>query len=162
MDWVAVGSQGLQALKKYRYVALVLLIGLILMALPEKQDTPEDTPASPVREETGLQEELAQILSKIKGAGKVEVLLTEYSGSETVYQTDLDQSDTDLRRDTVLISDANRGETGLVRQVNPPVYQGALIVCQGGDSPSVKLAIVNAVKSVTGLSSNQITVVKMK
>jgi len=49
-----------------------------------------------------------------------------------------------------------------VQQVNPPTYLGAVIVCQGADSASVRLAIVSAVGSVTGLSTDKITVLKMK
>ena len=62
----------------------------------------------------------------------------------------------------MILSSSDREEEGLVRQVNPPVYLGALIVCQGGDNPTVKLSIVEAVMDITGLSSNQITVLKMK
>ena len=94
--------------------------------------------------------------------GKVEVMLTECQGAETLYQTDIQQSPDSIREDTVLTSDAQRQDHGLVRQVNPPVYLGAVVVCQGGDSPKVRLAVVKAVMSVTGLSSDKITVLKMK
>jgi len=36
------------------------------------------------------------------------------------------------------------------------------VVCQGADRAGVRLAVVDAVKSVTGLSSDRITVLKMK
>ena len=39
---------------------------------------------------------------------------------------------------------------------------GAIIVCQGGDSPTVRLNIVEAVSNVTGIGSDRITVLKMK
>ncbi len=162
MDTVAIREKLTAAFKKYRYALIIALVGLLLMALPENTEEPKLSESVQNAETDSLQEELAQILSRVQGAGKVEVLLTQFSGPETIYQTDLDQSDTDTRRDTVILSDSSRGEAGLVRQVNPPIYQGALIVCQGGDSPAVKLAIVQAVMSVTGLTSNQITVLKMK
>ena len=41
-------------------------------------------------------------------------------------------------------------------------YRGALIVCAGADSPQVRLDLVNAVAGLTGLSTDRITVVKMK
>lgn len=162
MDWVALRANGQEAVKKYRFVLLVLLAGLLLMAIPEKKETTSVSVETSVSSQETLEEELAGILSKIQGAGKVEVLLTEYTGSETLYQTDVDQDGSDTRRDTVIITDSGKAETGLVRQVNPPKYLGALIVCQGGDSPSVKLAVMEAVMRVTGLSSNQISVLKMK
>ena len=107
-----------------------------------------------------LEQKLTEILSKIDGVGKAEVLLTEANGSNTIYQTDAGQNYSNL--DTVIITDGNREEKGLVKQVLPPEYRGALIVCQGADSAGVRLSVVEAVKSVTGLSSDCITVLKMK
>ena len=161
MDWGKVRSEIPGFWKKYRLVLLVLLAGLCLMMIPEQKKEPIVTELSQISQ-ASVEESLAAILSKIKGAGKVEVLLTEYQGKETIYQTDGQQSTDSLRQETVILSGSDREEEGLVRQVNPPVYLGALIVCQGGDNPTVKLSIVEAVMDITGLSSNQITVLKMK
>ena len=62
---------------------------------------------------------------------------------------------------TVIIS-SNREESGLIQQIHPPIYQGAIILCQGADSAAVRLSIVDAVANVTGLSTDKITVLKMK
>lgn len=163
MDWVSLKSSGLEAIKKYRYVLLVVLAGILLMALPE---TGKEAPAEPEQtveaSRPELQEALADILSQIAGAGKVKVLLTEAAGEQTVYQTDEDHSASDIRRQTVLVTDAGREETGLVRQINPPTYQGAIILCQGADSAAVRLSIVEAVSNATGLSTDKISVLKMK
>lgn len=167
MDWVGFSSKCMEYIKKYRYVVLVLLAGLFLMALPEGDEEPTETVQEQAAEtERSLQDSLEEILSHIDGVGKVKVLLTEAAGEETMYQTDEDitQSETssDIRRETVIITNSQRDETGLVQQVNPPVYQGAIIVCQGGGSAAVRLAVVEAVASVTGLTSDRITVLKMK
>ncbi len=143
---------------KYRYVLIVVGVGLILMLLPsgskhESASTQQIQEMAP-----DLETELAQILSKIKGAGKVEVMLTVSYGQETCYQTD----DRGEDHTTVTITDSNRNEQGLIRQVNPPVYLGAIVVCQGGDDPSVRLAIVESVAKVTGLGADRISVMKMK
>ena len=151
---------------KYKYPILIVLVGLGLMLLPEQSEqTSVPVPAETV-EEAALQERLEAILSQIEGAGQVRVLLTEDSGRETLYQTD-STSETDgegQRRtdDTVLVEDASRVETGLVRQVLEPKYRGAVILCQGADVPSVRLAIVEAVRCVTGLGADRISVLKMK
>jgi stage III sporulation protein AG len=73
----------------------------------------------------------------------------------------MDTGQNQSHADTVIVMDGNREETGLVKQVLPPVYRGAVIACQGADSANIRLAIVEAVKSVTGLSSDRITVLKM-
>ena len=43
-----------------------------------------------------------------------------------------------------------------------PTYQGAVVVCEGAGSSTVRLAVVNAVSVLTGLSSDKISVVKWK
>lgn len=157
----------LAALKKYKYVLLVILIGILLMTMPfgtkanEKQDLQQVQTAKP-----GMEERLISILSQIQGAGKVSVMLTESAGEETVYQTDqnvsVSDSNSSTQKDTVTVTDDKRSENGLIIQVIPPKYQGALIVCQGADSASVRLAISQAVASLTGLGADRITIVKMK
>lgn len=165
MDWVTWRQDGLKYLQKYKYAALLLLLGIFLMTLPEKKQ-PEITQPPKETAPVLLQQSLTEILSRMDGAGKVEVLLTEAAGARTVYQMDEDSSTSehgeDIRRDTVLVNNSNREETGLVRQTIPPTYQGAIILCQGADSAQVRLNMVEAVMSVTGLSSDKITVLKMK
>lgn len=162
MDWMKLKSSGMEAIKKYRYVLLVVLAGIILMALPEGKEEQAEPEQTVEASQPCLQEALANILSQIAGAGKVKVLLTEAAGEQTIYQTDEDYAGSDIRRQTVLVSNTSREETGLVKQVNPPTYQGAIVLCQGADSARVRLSIVEAVSNATGLSTNKISVLKMK
>lgn len=156
-------------LKKYRYAALILLIGVVLMAIPSRSDDAgktETTIQSDTAAEKPVSHQLSDVLSQIDGAGRVEVFLTVAAGEETVYQTNDDVSVSDdtsaTQKDTVTVTDAQRNQNGLIRQINPPRYLGAIVVCQGADSPAVQLAIVDAVSKVTGLGSDRISVLKMK
>lgn len=160
MDMESGKEQIIRSVKKYQYVLWAVLLGVFLMLLPQKKEEPEREIPAQTEAALTLEEELSVILSKISGVGKAEVLLTELSGSSTIYQTDTTQNQENS--DTVIVMDRNREEQGLVKQVLPPVYKGALVVCQGADSASVRLSVVDAVKSVTGLSSDCITVLKMK
>lgn len=160
MDMESGKEQIIRSVKKYQYVLWVVLLGIFLMLLPQKQESPGREIPAETEAALTLEEELSAMLSKISGVGKAEVLLTELSGSSTIYQTDTAQNQGNS--DTVIVMDRNREEQGLVKQVLPPVYKGALVVCQGADSASVRLSVVDAVKSVTGLSSDCITVLKMK
>lgn len=165
MDWITCKSSAQEYLKKNKYIVLILLIGMLLMVLPDQKN---DTVV--VQEEMGdtedLEESLTRILSMLSGAGKVEVLLSEAIGTQTIYQLNEDRSkgkdNTEIHTDTVLITDVGRNETGLIKQINPPVYQGAIILSQGAENADVRLSIVQAVKSITGLTSDRITVLKMK
>ena len=166
MEWIEGKEKVSEFLKKYKYVLAILFLGLSLMMIPEKNDDSKVEMHQEDKNDVTLQDSLEDILGKIKGAGRVNVLLTEYSGEELVYQSDetfSGSSDTsNTKKETVILSDSSRGESGLVRRVISPIYQGAIVVCQGADSAAVRLAIVEAVSKVTGLSSNQISVLKMK
>lgn len=159
MDLAEGKKQLINYIKRYQYILVVLVVGICLMLLPQR----EDQTMQHSGEETipvDLEQKLTEILCQIDGVGKAEVLLTEANGSNTIYQTDAGQNYSNL--DTVIITDGNREEKGLVKQVLPPEYRGALIVCHGADRAGVRLSVVEAVKSVTGLSSDCITVLKMK
>lgn len=167
MDQIITKDKLLQYVKKYKYVALVLIIGIALMLIPSgKESAPAAVITPQVDSILSVEERLSQILRQVKGAGEVRVLLTEASGEEIVYQTNVDISDADTssstRQDTVTVTDSQRNEQGLIRQQNPPKYMGAIVVCQGGDQPTVRLAIIEAISKVTGLGADKISVLKMK
>ncbi|MBR5022173.1 MAG: hypothetical protein IKY18_03100 [Oscillospiraceae bacterium] len=158
-----------ELIKRYKYACIVLLIGLALMLIPTKQSKQLKTEAispSATIQETLSEESLVQILQSVEGAGKVKVLLSIGAGEETVYQTDTQISTTGENNDqttkTVIITDSQRSESGLIRQVNPVAYKGAIVVCQGADSPSVRLAVTQAVSKITGLGTDSICVLKMQ
>lgn len=158
----------IQFIKKYKYVCLVLVSGVILMFLPEKPIYTEDkTPEiQSVTEMPDLQEQLEEILGNMDGAGRVKVLLTQALGTQTIYQYDENYSKQDSsenkRCETVIISDAQREQGGLIQQIIPPKYLGAIILCQGAESAAVRLNITKAVSNVTGLSFDKIAVMKIK
>ena len=172
MDWVTNKRTVLDFLKKYRLAIIVLLAGILLLVFPNGEKQEEKS--MPVSTEESLQESLQEslkdsleeILSQISGAGKVSVLLTQAAGKETIYQIDENTSaengGSSSHRQTVLISGTGREENGLIRQVKEPTYLGAVIVCQGADNAAVRLAVVEAVRSATGLTTDRISVLKMK
>ena len=168
MDIKSIGNKITVLIKKYRYAAIVLLVGVVLMTIPEVRKN--DKTVSPVtvkpQSEPTMEERLSSILSGIDGAGEVSVMLTEAAGEEIFYQTNDNISNGENAsgkdHNTVIVTDSNRNQNGLIRQINPPVYLGAIIACQGADNPTVQLAIVDAVSKITGLGANQISVLKMK
>lgn len=156
-----------EVLKKYRYAAIVIVAGIFLMLLPIGEASASEETAPNQREVSdSMEERLCAILSQIRGAGRVQVMLTIAQGEETVYQFDqdltTDEGGSSSQKDTVTVTDKDRGQSGLITQVNPPRYQGALIVCQGADDPAVRLAISEAVSGLTGLGTDKIAIAKMK
>lgn len=167
MDWIKLKEKVPEFIRKYRFVILILVLGLILMAVPSRSENSEELEiTTPVSSQKTEEERLEEILMQIDGAGKVQVMLTLANGEETIYQTNDNTNNDDdslsTRRDTVTVTDSDRVQSGLVRQVNPPTYLGAVIVCQGADHASVRLAIIEAVSKVTDLGADRISVLKMK
>lgn len=154
-------------ISKYKYPLAILLLGVGLMLLPKKEEkSKEQTQAPPQQEEISMEQQLSDILSQVKGAGRVEVMLTIKEGEEILYQIDTNTSQGDSSAsasyDTVIISDKNRSQSALVRQVYGPKYQGAIILCSGANDPTVRLAIVDAVSKITGLGADKISILELK
>ena len=161
MDLIQLREKISKWIGKYKYIVLVLIVGVCFMLIPSKSSDEkiESKPIQVQTENDSLAEELELILGNIKGAGKVQVMLTVKTGEQIIYQTDTPSND---RKDTVIITEEDRGQNGLVQQVISPVYRGAIILCQGADSANVCLAIKEAVSKVTGLDTSEISVLKMK
>ena len=64
-DWSALPAK----LEKYKYPLLILLIGLALLLIPMPERQSNTAP--------GAQEELAVLLSQVKGVGEARVLISE-------------------------------------------------------------------------------------
>lgn len=155
-----------QFLARYKYILLIFVVGIVLMLLPtdSKKTVQQPTQVQQQTESVRLEEQLSELLSQLAGAGKVQVLLTEATGQQTIYQENREtnqQSETE-KNSTVILSSSTRGQEGLVSQINPPTYLGAVVLCQGADLPSVRLAITEAVSNATGLGYHKISVLKMK
>ena len=169
MDWVGIKQKLPEYIRKYRYAVLIVLLGLALLLIPGKKQTEESVAKTESTEtvcELTEEQRLENLLCQIEGAGDVKVMLTMAAGEETIYQSDsqlsggTDSSSTEY--DTVIITDSERAQAGLIRQVNPPVYKGAVVVCEGASKATVRFSIVEAVSKVTGLSTDRISVLKMK
>lgn len=153
-------------IRKYRFVVLILLIGVGLMLIPfgsKEESEAGNQPITPTQPD--ISEELSRILSQIDGAGEVSVMLTVRTGTSTVYQTDESVTNGEngsTKQDTVIVTDENRVQSGLIQHIIYPEYRGAIIVCQGADNVQVRLNIMEAVARITGLGMDKISVLKMK
>ena len=157
-----------KALDQYKYVLIVIAAGIILLLWPtgeRKQNSGTDSTAD-VRETfdlDALEEKLSKTLSKVEGAGEVTVALTVKSGMEQVLASDRNTSVSErgssVEEETVLVSSGGGQETVLLTQ-KYPTFQGALVVCEGGDNAEIRLLLTQAVSALTGLGADRITVCK--
>lgn len=145
----------------YKYVFIVIAAGVILLLWPEGESV-ETLETGMMQEESfsvdEMEEKLEKILGQIEGAGQVSVMLTVKSGMERILAQDSTISDDEKSAETVIISIGNGKQEVVVQSQIYPTFQGALIVCEGGDDPSIKLLITQAVSALTGLGSAKITV----
>lgn len=163
----------LKTLGKYKFVLLVAVIGVVLMLWPTgtKQGASGEIVIndSDSRDELQkLESSMEEILGKMEGVGRVDVMLTLHSSSELVLASDTtlrysgnpqNPNDYDRSSETVTVSGGS-GTDVVVTQERSPQYRGALVVCDGGDSDSVRLRVVEAVSALTGLGADRIAVVR--
>lgn len=149
---------------RYKYVLLVGLIGVGLLLLPSGKENQVQQPGDqPVSTKPALEDQLELLLRQLQGAGDVKLLLTTAQGERYIYQTDSNAGQNgELRLETVIVSGADRQENPVLQQTVGPVYQGAVVLCQGAADAAVRLAVVEAVSKATGLGADKICVLKMK
>ena len=145
--------------------------------LAQKNQTIQEK-ESQVVEQNELEQKLEAILSKIEGAGNVEVLITYsqsselvpvYNESSTVSTTEESDQQGGTRRieenttQKEVIYEESSGQKELVTQkvINPKV-EGAIILAEGAEDSTVKTNIVQAVEAVTGIATHKIQVFTSK
>ena len=153
--------------KKYKYALLIVAIGALLMLLPSRQKTADKQAESVCRNEevfslAETEEKMESILGQIDGVGRLRVMLTLASGPQLQLASDTDRSTGSSGEATVMLNRGSGSQEVIVTQQVYPVYQGAVIVCQGAGNSAVRLAITEAVSALTGLSANRISIVKWK
>lgn len=153
----------IKILKKNQYVLIVLIVGLIILLLPtgSKSNTEKKTQTTEVQSSLNfsveeMEDKIANALSEIEGAGEVTVVLTLKTSMEQEVAVDKDDSGGETN---VTVSDGSGNESPLTIKYKYPEYQGALVVAKGADNAGVKLQITKAVSSLTGLSTDKISVI---
>ena len=162
----------IQALGRYKYALAVAALGAVLLLWP-RQDAGVQTHTAvqhtiSENDIDALEKKMEDILSKMNGVGRVDVLLTLESGEELVLATDStlrysgspqNPDDYDRSNETVTVSGGN-GTDVVVTQQRSAKFRGALVVCDGGDNDRVRLKIVEAVCALTGLGADRVAVVR--
>lgn len=127
--------------------------------------------------EYNLEQSLEDILSKMAGVGKVQVLITYSETSEVVAmynekntsnnteETDtnggtrkISQTDTDKE---IIYEEKNGEKVPITQKVIMPKIEGAVITAEGAGNINVKTNIIQAVSAATGLSTYRIQVFEM-
>ena len=168
-------------LKRYRYPILVLFAGLLLLALtsPGKKDAAVAVSgenaggaAGEATAEAGFdlaafEEKLRQDVSQINGVGRVSLSLSLKSTEEAVYAADIRQSSqnadaTSYESALSIVSDSSYGQQPILVKKQYPTFRGALVLCDGADNDTVRLAVTDAVSTMCGIGADKVSVLKMQ
>ena len=163
-SWPADGAPWKELWGRYKYVLLVILVGVFLLLLPDGQTGTERSSAVCQRETAfdleAMEGKLEHALGQIQGAGEVTVVLTLQGSSRQIVAQDTELSQGTQRSTAVVISQGAGVQQTVPLQSIYPKYQGALVVCTGAGDARVKLQLLEAVRALTGLSTEKISICK--
>ena len=109
---------------------------------------------------------MAEILSKVEGAGQVDVMLTYRQTEEkTIAQNESREENGEILRTeqtAVLLENGDGAMEPLILTEASPVVEGVVIAAQGADSPTVAAALNQAAQALLDVPAHKVAVLKMK
>lgn len=167
--------------KKVQNCLLALALGIFLLIAGNSlfggdEETAAPQRAAPLEKTEGtatpseVEARLSSVLSEIKGAGEVAVMVQFSGGSESVPGKDTKVSEniteeTDAAGGSRTVKETQREET-MVQAGNAPVIikeyaprvQGVIVVAEGGGDERVREALKDAAATVLGISGYKVQV----
>lgn len=126
-----------------------------------------------------LEDKTKKILSQVTGAGKVDVMITLHSGSETVFAQENKKSTSETEENApegdsrgilseteensvVTINNGDGSTSPVVIKELTAEIAGIVIVAEGGDNIVVKDSLIRAAQALFNVPANKVEVFKMK
>ncbi|WP_244648207.1 stage III sporulation protein AG [Ruminiclostridium herbifermentans] len=121
-----------------------------------------------------MESKLQAILSKIKGAGKVDVMITFYTGNEYIPAVDVNTSEnstqekdkeggsrivrqTDIENSTIYEEANGSKKPFIIKEIFPKV-KGVVVVADGADDAEVKANLSKAAEALLDIAAHKIQV----
>ncbi len=158
---------------KSRLLVILIIAAIVVLAFGgfggEKEKKESVIKENILDYEIETEQRLEEMLSSIKGAGKVNAMVVFDGGKEKVLASDRkSQLETEVGEDantnhssdeeSVLIVGSGADEKPFVLKEKLPVPSGVFITATGGGNETVKLEIYEAVKALFGISGHRIKV----
>lgn len=148
--------------KNNKYIYIIIIIGVVVMILSAGIKKKPDIQQSVTNDSYSEEKRLETIISDIKGAGAVSVMITYYESVEKDFAYDVKSSRSakDSGASTENIDKQavkNSGEPIVVKEVYPDV-KGVVITAEGAGMPAVKNNISEAVQSALGVAPHKISI----
>ena len=127
----------------------------------DTQTVTMDSESNSVQQEA-MEEKLAQFLSRMEGAGRVEVLITYASTEENdAGGTSRVISESSRQENTVYQTGRDGSKTPYVTHTLSAKVEGVTVLAQGGDSPVLKKNITEVIEALFDIEPHKIKVAKM-
>ena len=124
-----------------------------------------------------LEKRLSELLTRVEGAGQVEVIITLRSSLEQVVEKDISiqQSGTEeadaqggsrsvgtgsTSEDTVFTTDGSSSKPYVIKTISPTV-EGVLVLAEGAGSGSISNELSEAVQVLLGVEAHKVKILKM-
>ena len=154
-------------------ILLALMLGILLLAVGRSfSDAEEDAAGQPQTitkteaDDRETEQRMAEILSKVEGAGEVDVMLTfRQTEEKTVAHNETREENGETLRTeqtAILLEDGDGATEPLVLTEMSPVVEGVVIAAQGADSPAVAAALTQAAQALLDVPAHKVAVLKMK
>lgn len=124
-----------------------------------------------------LEKQMEEILSKVDGVGKIEVMITLRNSKEQVINKDTslnssknvdekegEKSESEALEqgeETILVNIDGDNVPYVLKEYTPTV-EGVLIIAEGGDNPNVKVALIEASTVLLNVPSHKVSILKME
>lgn len=163
---------------------ILLCVGIVLvLSFPQNPGTVKETTT---KEETTinnrdyemyLEDKLERSLTKIKGLGKVCVIVKTKDNGEKIVKSDVvtnkrseDESNSDMKSSTsevsvseeVIMEKNDNKDAPYVTSIIHPKIEGVVIIAKGGDDPIIKSQVISAIEALFSIPSHKIVVLKME
>lgn len=149
--------------KKLQIIIICICVGLILLivAFSSFSSTTQSISLDSVDLYVqNLENRLSKTLSKVKGAGKVAVVITVESGMETVLASKITTTENSMGKEVEESPIVVNGKTVVIKELYPKII-GVLIVAEGARNISVMSKLQQATISLLDIQINQIEILSM-
>ena len=153
------GLKGFFKKIKVEYIILVALLAAALIIFIGLNGKKSDDEASSTVEDyvVLLENKLKNCLSKVKGAGKVDVIISVSSSMKTVFATETVVTNSTKKESPVTV-----GGKPVVLKEEYPEITGVLIVAEGAANIAVRVDLLNACETFLSVTEDKIQILSMK
>lgn len=151
-----------------KIIMLVAFFGIFLIAISEFIPNKEELEIVEIIETKEdyaeyLEEKITNLVIAITGESSPEVMVTIQNSSEFVYATEtsesIDENQKESEEKYIIIENSDGDQQAILLTEIEPKINGVVIATEYEGNMIIKESIINAVKTVLNLSSNQVYVV---